>query len=133
MLFGARMAGGCASGHILSGGVQLALSAWVFTAVVLVAMVLTARLVYRDADWATHPVGTQPAPAPVAGRRFSRLTLVSVAALALIAMLASAAWLTGTAALLPLPAVLVPWAIVVTLVLAAAVAARSISPEPPSS
>ena len=133
VLFGARMAGGCASGHILSGGVQLALSAWVFTAVVLVAMVLTARLVYRDADWATHPVDTQPAPALVAGRRFSRLTLIGVAAVALVAMLASAAWLTGTAALLPLVAVLVPWAIVVALVLAAAVAARSISPEPPSS
>ncbi|MCV7083546.1 hypothetical protein [Mycolicibacterium insubricum] len=52
--------------------------------------------------------------------------------MALVAMLASAAWLTGTAALLPLVAVLVPWAIVVALVLAATVAARSVSPGPSS-
>lgn len=30
MLFGARMAGGCTSGHAISGGLQLALSSWVF-------------------------------------------------------------------------------------------------------
>lgn len=34
MLFGARMAGGCTSGHAISGGLQLALSSWTF----LVAM-----------------------------------------------------------------------------------------------
>lgn len=30
MLFGARMAGGCTSGHAISGGLQLALSSWTF-------------------------------------------------------------------------------------------------------
>jgi hypothetical protein len=30
MLFGARMAGGCTSGHGISGGLQLALSSWTF-------------------------------------------------------------------------------------------------------
>ncbi|PWI57019.1 YeeE/YedE thiosulfate transporter family protein [Sulfoacidibacillus thermotolerans] len=50
MLFGARMAGGCASGHILSGGIQMAVSAWVFTAAVLLAMLLTARFVYGSSS-----------------------------------------------------------------------------------
>ena len=51
VLFGARMAGGCTSGHTLSGGVQLSLSAWLFTAAMLPALFLTARLFYRDAPW----------------------------------------------------------------------------------
>ncbi len=54
-LFGARMAGGCTSGHTLSGGVQLSVSAWLFTASLLIAMVLTARVVYRDARWQVSP------------------------------------------------------------------------------
>ncbi|MGU3650864.1 YeeE/YedE thiosulfate transporter family protein [Mycolicibacterium sp. A43C] len=49
-LLGARIAGGCTSGHTLSGGIQLSLSAWLFTASLAVAAVLTARLVYRDAS-----------------------------------------------------------------------------------
>ena len=57
-LFGARMAGGCTSGHTLSGGVQLSLSAWVFTASLLAAMFLTARLIYRDTTWLTVPEAT---------------------------------------------------------------------------
>lgn len=52
-LFGARMAGGCTSGHTLSGGVQLSVSAAVFTAAFLAAMILTARLIYRDASCLT--------------------------------------------------------------------------------
>lgn len=31
LLFGARMAGGCTSGHAISGGLQLAVSSWIFT------------------------------------------------------------------------------------------------------
>ncbi len=54
-LFGARMAGGCTSGHTLSGGIQLSVSAWLFTASMLAAMVITARLVYRNADWSITP------------------------------------------------------------------------------
>ena len=30
MMFGARMAGGCTSGHGISGTLQLAVSSWVF-------------------------------------------------------------------------------------------------------
>jgi uncharacterized membrane protein YedE/YeeE len=47
MLLGARMAGGCASGHILSGGIQMALSGWEFAFAVFASMLLTARLLYR--------------------------------------------------------------------------------------
>ncbi|MCY0880419.1 MAG: YeeE/YedE thiosulfate transporter family protein, partial [Firmicutes bacterium] len=50
MLFGARMADGCASGHILSGGIQMALSAFEFTLFVMIAALITARAVYgKDA------------------------------------------------------------------------------------
>lgn len=54
VLYGARMAGGCTSGHTLSGGVQLSVSAWLFTAAVVAAMLLTAKLVYRNASWRTE-------------------------------------------------------------------------------
>jgi uncharacterized membrane protein YedE/YeeE len=58
VLFGSRMADGCSSGHILSGGVQLALSAWLFTAATLLAMFATARLLYKDTTWLTVPDGS---------------------------------------------------------------------------
>jgi hypothetical protein len=47
LLLGARLAGGCTSGHILSGGMQLALSSLVFGAVVVVSFLITGRLFYR--------------------------------------------------------------------------------------
>lgn len=34
LMFGARLAGGCTSGHAISGGLQLAVSSWVFMMVV---------------------------------------------------------------------------------------------------
>jgi len=46
MLFGARMAGGCTSGHALSGGLQLAVSSWIFTGALFAAGVGTAWAVY---------------------------------------------------------------------------------------
>ncbi|MHB8381515.1 MAG: YeeE/YedE thiosulfate transporter family protein [Candidatus Binataceae bacterium] len=49
VLFGARMANGCTSGHILSGGLQMSLSGLVFAVAVSVSMILTARLLYEDA------------------------------------------------------------------------------------
>lgn len=58
VLFGARMADGCTSGHSLSGGIQLALSAWLFTATIAVAMFVTARWLYRDASWLTNQEGS---------------------------------------------------------------------------
>ena len=54
VLFGARMAGGCTSGHTLSGGVQLALSAWLFTAAMLVTFFAVGRFAYRDSPWQVH-------------------------------------------------------------------------------
>jgi uncharacterized membrane protein YedE/YeeE len=50
LMFGARMAGGCTSGHILSGGVQMAASAWLFTVAVVIGMIATARVTYRNAS-----------------------------------------------------------------------------------
>ncbi len=49
MLFGARMADGCASGHILSGFLQMADSGIIFGITVIVFAVITARLVYGHA------------------------------------------------------------------------------------
>jgi uncharacterized membrane protein YedE/YeeE len=46
MLFGARMAGGCASGHILSGGLEMSLSGLLFAAAVFASMLITAHFVY---------------------------------------------------------------------------------------
>ncbi|MDI3315228.1 MAG: YeeE/YedE thiosulfate transporter family protein [Mycobacterium sp.] len=50
LMFGARMAGGCASGHMLSGGVQMAASGWLFTVAVFIGMTATARVIYRKAS-----------------------------------------------------------------------------------
>jgi uncharacterized membrane protein YedE/YeeE len=42
MLFGARLAGGCTSGHGISGGLQFALSSWVFFATFFASGIATA-------------------------------------------------------------------------------------------
>lgn len=47
LLFGARLAGGCTSGHVMSGLSQLAVSGALFAAGVFGAGILTARLLYR--------------------------------------------------------------------------------------
>ncbi|MBP2450535.1 YeeE/YedE thiosulfate transporter family protein [Mycolicibacterium lutetiense] len=59
VIFGARMAGGCTSGHTLSGGIQLAVSAWLFTAALLGGMLLTARLLYGHCSWKVEPVRSE--------------------------------------------------------------------------
>ncbi len=46
ILFGARLAGGCTSGHILSGMSQLAISGMVFAAGVFGAGIPVARVIY---------------------------------------------------------------------------------------
>lgn len=46
LLFGARMAGGCTSGHIISGGMQLAFSSLLFAIVVFAAFLTTGRYFY---------------------------------------------------------------------------------------
>ncbi|NUQ51906.1 MAG: YeeE/YedE family protein [Phycisphaerales bacterium] len=46
LLFGARMAGGCTSGHGISGGLQLAVSSWVFFGAMFASGVGTALLLF---------------------------------------------------------------------------------------
>lgn len=46
LLFGARLAGGCTSGHGISGGLQLAVSSWTFIAAMLASGILTARVLF---------------------------------------------------------------------------------------
>ncbi|PIQ25235.1 MAG: transporter [Bacteroidetes bacterium CG18_big_fil_WC_8_21_14_2_50_41_14] len=47
LIFGARMAGGCTSGHILSGGMQLAASSLIFAAFVFAGLLITGKLFYK--------------------------------------------------------------------------------------
>lgn len=47
LIIGARMAGGCTSGHILSGGMQLAVSSLVFFLFVFAGLLITGKLFYR--------------------------------------------------------------------------------------
>lgn len=46
VLYGARMAGGCTSGHGISGTLQLALSSWLFFVVMFASGVITAWLMF---------------------------------------------------------------------------------------
>ena len=48
-MYGARLAGGCTSGHGISGALQLALSSWVFLAVMFAAGIATASVMFRRA------------------------------------------------------------------------------------
>lgn len=47
LLYGARMAGGCTSGHGISGTMQLALSSWIFFPVMFITGIATARILFR--------------------------------------------------------------------------------------
>ncbi|MCP5525294.1 MAG: YeeE/YedE family protein [Verrucomicrobiales bacterium] len=47
IMFGARLAGGCTSGHGISGSLQLALSSWVFFLTLFASGVLTALILFR--------------------------------------------------------------------------------------
>lgn len=42
LIYGARMAGGCTSGHGISGGLQLAVSSWIFFIAMFASGVVTA-------------------------------------------------------------------------------------------
>jgi len=50
MIIGARLAGGCTSGHFMSGMSQMAISAMVFGAVVMISLVITGKLFYHTKD-----------------------------------------------------------------------------------
>ncbi len=47
VMFGARFAGGCTSGHAITGGVQLALSGWLFMIGVFAMGIPTAFIFYQ--------------------------------------------------------------------------------------
>lgn len=46
MAFGARLAGGCTSGHGISGTMQLALSSWIMVVALFVGGIATAHLMF---------------------------------------------------------------------------------------
>jgi uncharacterized membrane protein YedE/YeeE len=46
LIFGARMAGGCTSGHVISGGMQLAVSSLIFAVFVFAGLLLTGKFFY---------------------------------------------------------------------------------------
>jgi len=48
-MYGARLAGGCASGHGISGTLQLALSSWAFTILMFATAVLVGAALFRSA------------------------------------------------------------------------------------
>ena len=47
LIIGARLAGGCTSGHIISGGMQLALSSYLFGIFVFGSFLLTGKVFYK--------------------------------------------------------------------------------------
>jgi uncharacterized membrane protein YedE/YeeE len=47
LIFGARLAGGCTSGHIISGGMQLAASSLLFAVFVFIGLLLTGHVFYK--------------------------------------------------------------------------------------
>jgi len=48
LIIGARLAGGCTSGHFLSGMTQTAISSMIFGAVVMITLVITGKLFYKE-------------------------------------------------------------------------------------
>ncbi|SFV51288.1 membrane spanning protein [hydrothermal vent metagenome] len=48
LIIGARLAGGCTSGHFLSGMAQTAFSSMIFGAVVLISIVITGKIFYKS-------------------------------------------------------------------------------------
>lgn len=46
MMYGARLAGGCTSGHSISGTLQFAVSSWLFTAIFFPVAIVTAHLLF---------------------------------------------------------------------------------------
>lgn len=47
IMYGARLAGGCTSGHGISGGLQLAVSSWVFLIVMFATGLVLSALMFR--------------------------------------------------------------------------------------
>lgn len=49
LMYGARLAGGCTSGHGISGGLQLAVSSWLFLIVMFASALSTSALIFGRA------------------------------------------------------------------------------------
>ena len=49
-MYGARLAGGCTSGHGISGSLQLAVSSWVFFITIFISGLITARLLFKKSN-----------------------------------------------------------------------------------
>jgi len=47
LVFGARFADGCTSGHAISGGLQLAVSSWLFVVFVFIFGITTSLIIYK--------------------------------------------------------------------------------------
>lgn len=47
-MFGARLAGGCTSGHGISGSLQLAVSSWTFFVVMFLSALVSAKLLFSN-------------------------------------------------------------------------------------
>lgn len=47
IMYGARLAGGCTSGHGISGGLQLAVSSWLFLAVMFATGLIASAFLFR--------------------------------------------------------------------------------------
>jgi len=47
LMFGARLAGGCNAGHVLSGGSQMAISGFIFTFLALTTGMVVGRIFYK--------------------------------------------------------------------------------------
>jgi uncharacterized membrane protein YedE/YeeE len=47
LIFGARMAGGCTSGHIISGGMQLAFSSLLFGVFTFISFLIIGKIIYK--------------------------------------------------------------------------------------
>ncbi|WP_151899392.1 YeeE/YedE thiosulfate transporter family protein [Sulfurimonas hydrogeniphila] len=48
LIIGARLAGGCTSGHFLSGMAQTAISSMIFGGVVLLSLIITGKVFYKS-------------------------------------------------------------------------------------
>lgn len=47
LIFGARLAGGCTSGHVLSGDTQMAFSSFLFSIVAVISLFITGNIFYK--------------------------------------------------------------------------------------
>ena len=50
MIIGARLAGGCTSGHFMSGMSQMAISSMIFGTVVMISLLITGKLFYSKEE-----------------------------------------------------------------------------------